>query len=261
MYRLSQQGWSSTVELVHSGLKAVSLQSPNYNVIIYTNDITPSTELTTGLVVRALYEMVVCMAKQQPGFYQARSFMTLQGRAIGGSSITRMVDIPSPISKDDEFLYNTSRTPILDQNGKRSGNASLAVGGSGEIPDPEDSRFKISYQYDGKNIASLDILSAVLDGLATVAQYNEDGPCPYITAVSFSGNTAIHIGPVPGEALFGWHVSRTLYLLIFRLFLVQGIFREMNFSLFYYGTMTAKGYIMKMRSVGGDGRVGLTVSE
>ena len=238
MYGLSQQAWYSTVELERSGL-AVQ-HSPG--VIIYTKDNPYSTSLSTELLVHAVYEIVFAMAEQRPGFFEVTSQMTWGGQSIGEILID---SLPMPTSNSSDFLNVTSKV-----DGK-----SVIDGGqanSGEIIDPDDGRFKISYQYHGSDIPIEEMLSAVFDGLTEVAPYNEDGPCPIITANSVNGKSGVHIAPIRGQVLLGWHVSRAFYLLFYNLFLVERIFREMQFNLLYYGTVIAHGYIFKMRSAVGE---------
>lgn len=259
MYGLCQQAWSDTVNLAHDDLRVV--EQSGYNGIIYTSDSPHSTELKTGLAVRALYDVVFSMATQEPGFYKVTSSIELQGRAIGRILITSNAQTPTayPTSSDRDFLNNTLTANVPGSYDTPTVNpSSLAY--SGYIPDPDDERFKISYQYVGDNIRSQEIFSAVLAGLANVAQYNNDGPVPWLTAVSFTGNVVFHFGARPRQALMGWHISRTYYLLVYHLFLVQRILKEIRFTLLYYGRPIADGFMKSMRSVGEAGIMGLTAT-
>ena len=258
MYGLSQQAWSATVDLVHSDLRTV--KQSGYNVIIYTSDSPPNTGLTTGLAVRALFDVIVSMTTEGLGFYKVTTNIKSQGRAIGRIHITNIDPTSSPTISNHDPLNTTSTLNVLDNHASRSVNTSL-VTYSGNIPDPDDERFEVSYQYDSKNLRSQEVLSAMLAGLANVAQYNDDGPCPWISAVSSTGNLVLHVGGLPSEVLLGWHISRMIYLLVYHLFLVQRILKEMSFTLFYYGTPIAEGYMKSMRSVGGDGGTGLAATQ
>lgn len=259
MYGLCQQAWSDTVDLVHDDLRVV--EQPGHNAIIYTSDNPHSTELKTGLAVRALYDVVFLMGNQEPGFYKVTSSIALQGRAIGRILITSKAQLPAanPTSSDRDFLNTTSTVDILGGHHTPNENSS-SLAYSGYIPDPDDERFKISYQYVGDNVRSQEMFSAVLAGLASVAQYNDDGPLPWLSAVSFSGNLVFHFGARPRQALMGWHISRTFYLLVYHLFLVQRILKEMHFTLLYYGRPIADGFMKSMRSVGEAGAMGLAAT-
>ena len=244
MYGLSEQPWSSTVELVHSNLQNVV--QDGYNVVIRTTKPDSNTQLTTGLAVRALREMVFEMAKGCPGFYQAESFMLLNQWGIGRISIAPLEKAPKPTA----IRGHPSNLPAYINAPKASAtpaNTSLAAN-SGTIQDPEDTRFVISYQYEGSNVAERGLFTAVLDGLGEIAQYNSDGPCDFISGISYDTNVVLHIGHAAGEVLFGWHAYRTLYLLVQKLFLVRHVFREMRFSLLFYGKVVGNGYIMKIGS-------------
>ncbi len=258
MYGLSEQPWSSAVELVQSNLRVI-IQSPGYNVIFFTNDNPPSTQLTTGLTVTALRDVVHSMANRQPGFYEAETHLKIQGHSIGRIWITSIANSPSPISGDVPLSDTNAKTNAPKTYGSSLVKNDLAAG-SGKIPDPEDSRFMISYQYEGQTLPELGILTVILDTLADVAQYNSDGPCAYAFGLSSDASIAMHIEPVQGQIMFGWHAARSLNLLVNQLFLVQHRFQEIQFKLFYYGSAVGKGYIMKAGALGGDDDDGLIAS-
>ena len=246
MYGLSQQPWSSEVELERSGLTVV--HSPG--VIIYTQNDPPSPSLTTGLVVRALREMVFAMAEKQPGFFHVTSSLMLQGQKIGKILVD---SLPRPLLGNSKSNITLDASQLCQSPSVKT----TLETRSGNIVDPNDNRFQISYQYHDRKIEVQNTFSALLDGLSKSAQCDDDGLCPFLTALSFNSDTVIHIGHVDGEALFGWHISRSLYLLLSHVFLVQCVFREMAFSLSYYGTKIADGYIMQMGPGVNDAHGGL----
>ena len=65
-----------------------------------------------------------------------------------------------------------------------------------------------------------------------------------------SGDTVVHVGAAPGQALLGWHVSRSMYLLVFELFLWNRVLKEMEFEVLYWGTVVGKGSVTKMGNAG-----------
>lgn len=256
MYGLTLQSWSSPVELLESGLGIVT-QTPNYNVIIFTNDEPPGTELTTSLVVKVLLEAVTDMARRDPGFYQVAIFMAISEIRIGRMMIYNRRD-PDTQPLDDEGVFiGTSTARSHNSTGsiygidRSSPNITLLTDFN-SIIDPSDRRFKITWQWDGENIPNQDIFSAALNGLAIVAQFDRDDPCPSITALSTSRNAILHIGrSTTEETLFAGQISRTFFLLINKLFLVQRRFEEMWIDLSYDGESIADGYIYKVRRLGG----------
>jgi len=259
MYGLSQQGWSITVDLVHNHLNVVD--QPGYSAIIYTNDSPPSTELTTGLAVRALYDVVTSMATQEPGFYKVASNIRFKGQAVGRILISRRHPTPTSLSSSDRNHSNTTTT-VDDLGGYNlpSAIASLRAD-SGLIPDPYLDFFTIIYHYDGDNLHSQEVFSAMFAGLASVALFENDGLCPWLTVVSSSGNVIVRFTERPRQKLLGWHISRKLYLLVYRLFLVQRIFQVMRFTLLYHGRPIGDGFIKRMPSGEEASPLGLTASQ
>lgn len=259
MYGLSQQEWSTTVDLVRNHLNVVD--QSDYNAIIYTNDSPPSTELTTGLAVRALYDVVNSMATQEPGFYKVASSIRLKGQAVGRILISRRLLTPTPLSSSDRNHSNTTTT-VDHLGGYNIPSAITSLrADSGLIPDPDSDFFTIIYHYYGDNLHSQEVFSAMFAGLASVALFNNDGLCPWLTVVSASGNVIVRFSERPRQTLLGWHISRTLYLLVYRLFLMQRIFQVMRFTLLYHGRPIGDGFIKRMLSAEEAGALGLTASQ
>lgn len=250
MYGLTKQAYSSHVDLIESGLYIVSEQ-PDYNIIIITTDQPGSTALTTGMVVKALYESITDMATRKPGFFQLADYIELNGEAIG-----KMFIDSSDRSLNDERVSNATLTAdasrsiasshVADSN---TGDISLPSNPR-EIIDPYDPRFKITWEWGGKNIPAQDIFSAAFNGLAAVSLYDHYGPCEYITALSASGNAVFHIGRSTRTQLFAGIIARAFYLLINRLFLVQRRFEEVWIQMSIHNVVIADGYIHKVVRVG-----------
>lgn len=250
MYGLSKQPWSSPVELLESGLCIIS-QQPDYNVIILTADRHPGTTLTTGMVVKVLYESVTDMATREPGFYQINDFITLNGETIG-----KMIIDSNNLLLNHEGVLNATLTADFPHNIASSHPTERDIGdvtqpsNSNEIIDPHDRRLKITWEWGGKNIPAQDIFSAAFNGLAASALYDHDGPCEYITALSASGNAVFHIGRSTRTTVFAGVIARAFYLLINQLFLVQRRFEELWIYLSINGINFADGYIHKVGRVG-----------
>lgn len=261
MYGLSLQEWSRQVDLLESGLCIISLQ-PNYNIIISTSAEPPGTALTAGLVVRVLYDSVTDMATRQPGFYRVANHIKVNEKKIG-----KMFIVSSNLSLNDEDRSNRTSTAAfqrsIESSNIREGNTGniTQTFNFNEIIDPHDRRFKITWEWEAKNIPAQDIFSAALNGLAAVAQFDHDGPCEHITALSTSGNTVFHVGRSTRAILLGGIIARTFYLLINQLFLVQRRFEALWFYLSINGVNIGDGYIHKIERVGGDNATNQVASE
>ena len=118
---------------------------------------------------------------------------------------------------------------------------------SGDIVDPDDPRFFISCKYDGRPVPAQEWLSSAIDGVATVAQYETVAQCAYITGVSFSGNTAFHIGGDDSGTLLCGQISKTfIYLQI--VILKYRKFMEIDFTLKYDDTRIGTGWVFRISS-------------
>lgn len=257
MYGLGQQPWSSPVELSRSGLGLVS--DVAHTLAIYTTfwpeTRTPNSDFTTQFAVRALFRLVNSMASSQPGFVWVRSSVYKSERLIGKIMITDIPDNNITLSGSVNGSMNLTslNTSLIKPDSSQQKTRRITIkpltANSGEIHDPADSRFLLTYKYNPNPIPAQEILSAAFSGLAQVAQYNDDGPCRYITAVSTSQKTFIHIGAVHGEVLLGWHISRAFWLLIFGLFLEGGRWEGLAFEVMFYDSVIAEGYVYKGREV------------
>lgn len=246
MYGLGKQPWYSPVDLIDSGLYIVT-ETPDFNVVILTSDIPPSTALTTGMVVKVLYESITDMATQSPGFYEVADFISLNDKKIG----KMFIDAERLSLNNDEGVANPaspanpshSSIPITSPNTASNPQPTTP----NQITDPHDPRFTITYDWTGTNIPAQDIFSAAFNGLAAIALHNHDSPCEYITALSASGNAVFHIGRSSRAELLAAIVARGFYLLINRLFLVQRRFEEVFVCMRINGVGVADGYVYKVR--------------
>ena len=237
MYGLSEQPWSSEVDLS----KLLYVQSTGRNVektvAIITGMEAPG--LQPGHVILALYESVLAMYSRRPGFYSVVVTVHLQGRYIGRALMI------APYASQTMF-DSQNRTILGDDMFKHT---SSVTADSGVFVDPEDSRFRISWTFDGRSVPAQEIFSAVLDGIMTIAQYGIDVPCAYVTGVSFSGNVAFHVGRVDGQGLLCGQMSRVFLAIPHWIIMIERKFTEMDFTLEYAGRKIATGYIFKVSSV------------
>ncbi|KAL6719810.1 hypothetical protein ACLMJK_001731 [Lecanora helva] len=260
MYGFGSQPWFQQVELVDSGL-AMVVQTPSYNVIIYTSKVRTTTELTTGLCVRALYDAVNKMATREPGFFESTNYIVKNGEPIGRILIT-IVDWPGVSNSLPNGTLNSTatvqnypssnlqartktRTTRTTKTTKSTSPSSTPTADSGEITDPDDRLFKIRYEFRGANIPVGDMFNAAMDGLARAAQIGYDTYCHDITALSISRKVVWYVGRSSEETLLGGELGRVFFLLVRDLFLVKRRFQETWFTLSYDGEDLADGYVIK----------------
>ena len=251
MYGFSLQPWSQRVELVDSGLNVV-VQTPSYNVIIYTSDSRASTDLTTGFCVRALYMAIMCMAEREPGFYDSTNYIVKQGEPIGRILITTVDPYPTSanytinapnatLSLSDHALNKpkprTTRTT--------SSPTSTPTASSGTIVDPDDPLFKIRFEFHGQKLPTGDVLNAAFDGLAMISLYGRAEAVDDITALSLSRKVVWHMGRSSDERLLGGEISQAFNLLVRDLFLKQRRFQELWYYFDYDGENLGDGYVIK----------------
>ena len=250
MFGLSKQSWYKQVELIDSGLLLV-LRTPEYNVIISTSDTHATTDLTTGLCVKALYTAVDRMATRRPGFYESTNFITVNGNPIARILITDFDHWGLPTNNvSNNMSFNT---PAIRPNEslnflsvtQTTLSTSTPTPTSGSVTDPNDPLYKIHYTYSSHKLPNGDIFNAALDGLALVAQFDYEGPCDSITALSSSRNVVWHIGRTSLEVTFATEFSRMFYLMITEVFLKEKKFMEMWIDVEYEGDKIADGYILK----------------
>lgn len=121
---------------------------------------------------------------------------------------------------------------------------------SGVVVDPDDPRFSISWIFGGRSVPAQEVLSSVIDGIATVAPYETD---EYVTGISFSGNVVFHIGKSLGATLLCGQISKT-YTYLSIAILKSRNFMEMDFTLKYDGKTVGTGDVFKISDVEGHNR-------
>ena len=141
--------------------------------------------------------------------------------------------------------------PSLPVNSTSSG--SSMADDSGIVIDPEDLKFSISWIFDGRSVPAQEVLSSVIDGIATVAPYETDAQCAYITGVSFSGNVVFHIGQSLDATLLCGQISKA-YIYLSIVILKNRKFMEMDFTLRYDGKTIGTGHVLKMSVAGSHNR-------
>lgn len=247
MYQLSIRAWSEPLD------RAYFEEGLGHRAWIAVRHIPPHQQLTVEHTARALYKVIYDMAILEPGFVAANVTISVSDLAVGNIMIGHG-GVPPQLSTRSSLRETLTASNLFSPDGNYTIplNGSLTTG-SGEIIDPDNTRFRISYTYDGSNIPIQDICFALFDGLAQSAQFPQTQPLSHITAVSASSNFVIHIG-VGGESgitLRRWYFWRA-YLLLFTRFVLprKEKLQEMSFGVSWNGKVYATGYMLKLKSAG-----------
>lgn len=259
-YMLSLKGWSE-----RANPDARMIQNLEYGISIIITDDFPTQELTTEHAIRVLYELMINMALRKPGFFSAKGSLSLSQRPLLTMHIYRP-EIPTISNSTLKNVTSATSSPhyALSLGSKQTSplNSSLSAD-SGEIFDPIDNRFRISYKYDGDNVPVQTLFFAFFNGLVQRAQFNDDAPCTHITAVSANSNFVIHIGGGGdyGTVLQTWHIKRAFYNLFEGIYLRQKRFEDIVFSVHWDGRKVADGFMLKLSTVGWSNGTALTAVE
>ena len=232
MFALSEQAWSSEVDLTRLNW----VPSPGGRVAIVTVAEAPG--LQPGHIILAIYQCVLAMYSRRPGFDAVVVKIYLQERCIGKLVMLNPFDLPAVIGSRNSTLLGESMA-------KGTGSVMTRAG---VLVDPENDDFRISWAFDGRPVPAQDIFSAVLDGIATTAQYDVNESCAYVTGVSFSGNLAFHISRISVQDLECGRISRAFLLISHWIIPIERIFTEMDFTLILNERPIAEGYIFKISS-------------
>lgn len=237
MYRLAQEDWDA---LIHTNIQ---MSVTTYNIWIIATR-APAARLQIGHIVIALQDSVVAMARLTD-FYRLTALITLDGVTAGyldfGNNQSPMDgnNTSSGVPKDDLLLINNN----TDQSGS-------SVSNSGQVIDPYDPKFVITYQFFDQSIDSKEIFTVVLDGLATCAQFKPSDEYPVLEAYSVSGTTAISISKVLGRPtrLHYSDMTRSLLLIVTKVIVMERKFKELEFNIGYDGVRIAEGFMFKVTS-------------
>ena len=206
-----------------------------------------SQKVLTEHLVRALYGMLSSMSERQPGFFEVWCHIKVNGR--WGGSIFWFDSTPTEpnltLPENSTIIEVPTNSSTIEAGLSSASNENVTLL-STTINDPEFGNLKLSYTYNDKHVPAQEIFSAVFDGLAQLAQRHIYSQFNYMTAVSFSGNTAIHINSVSGTKVVSGNIARLLYLIIALVYASERVFRELEFSLLELNQKTATGFIMRV---------------
>lgn len=243
MYQFAQKGWHDSLD---GGFRT---WAQGFKVEVETESSQGSggpLPLLTSHIVLGLYYTIVEISRAN-SFCKVTTTLSIQNRQRGLIRIhERALGMPSNGLTDATTKHLSSTTPAYP---------------SGRATDADDPRFTIDYAYDGARIASQEIFIAILDGLATSAQYADDARFQHLTATSASGKCAIDISAVAGPHQTNYSfVTKALRLLTWDVILRLRKFGGMTFELRWEGTSIARGYMRVVGSVPNDAPPGIEVA-
>ena len=234
MYRLAQVDWDAHI------YKDLRMSVTFYNIwILIANS--PSDRLQVSHIVIGLQDSIITMARLN-GFYRLSALISLDGQMIGqlefGNNQSPSDNVTSvSLQEDNSLLVNSNQSDGSSSN-------------SGQIVDPNDPKFVITYEFYEKAIDSKEIFTVVLEGLAISAQFEPNEYCPVLEAHSLSGTVAISISQILGKPTLLRYsdLTRSLLILVTGVIVSQRKFKELDFSISYDEVQIAEGYLFKVTS-------------
>ncbi|KAL8649346.1 MAG: hypothetical protein Q9210_004455 [Variospora velana] len=194
--------------------------------------------VTNGNAMLALYAAVVHMHANV--FAPLDVAMTVYGRDAG-----HLVFIKDQVSDSGGASNNETRDVILDLQNSSS---NADDDDEGEIIDPGNPNLVINYRFDGSRVGSTDTFTAIMESIIIMTYYARREPFVSLTAISASGNTALHVNALGHEPPQLNHIGRLIFLLAVRITRLSG-FDEMDFSLDYGPPRSrkrvAEGYLLR----------------
>lgn len=179
MYHFAQKDWSERLV----GGFTVGVDGFNVEIDIASSQGPYGLQLLTSHIILGLYETIIDVSANSR-FCEVTTTLSLYGRQIGVLLIQKR---GVGVSKEGGI---NSTGPVLV---KGPTNSTTVAYPSGHLVDADDPDFSISYTYSGARINSKDVFMAVLDALATAAQFSPSTPFGSLTARSPSGSCVINI--------------------------------------------------------------------
>lgn len=231
--RLSAQPWSGQLD----GESIKHIASPD-NRVIFTSVFLDNAQ--PGYVILALLETGHRMYLHSPGYYAVHTDVLLAGTTVGFFYVGPQVTATKAGGDDPLSLVRTTSSNVTDT--------------SGVVVDPNDSKFRISWAEKGpRAVHPVDVFSAAIDGLATAAQQDYNGPCDPATGLSWNGLVIFGVHPTTtgGRNLPCKAVVTTFDVLVEQVVGDKPGVQEMEFTLVYDGAVIGQGYISPVIGHGG----------
>lgn len=242
MYILAQQDWDAPV------YRKIQMSVDTYNIWIVAAP-TLADRLEVGHIVIALQDSVIAMARLQ-SFFRLSALISLDGEVIGHLDFGKN---ENP-SNDNDTSVGFSEDNLLLINNNNNNRSDGSLSNPGQIVDPYDSKFVITYEFYDQSIDSKEIFTVILDCLAISSQFTPSEYCPVLEANSMSGTVAISVSNIPGEPaqLRYSDLTRSLLLIVTGVIVRQRKFKQLEFSISYDGVEIAEGFMFKV-TMGSNG--------
>ena len=237
MYDLAFAGWEGTIP---SGFEAFTKEVNEVKVafgsVAQSGD---QYQLQNKHVALGLLRMLNWLADREH-FCFTRVSLSVYRHKIGQMAIGRR----APQTLAGLNVLNVTQTARRSVPNPVEGKSLTA---EGEIVDPEDAYFVISYEMVGESIPCQDLFNAALNAMAWSAVLGNDEECTNFAGVSPSGELTYQINSSPRgtkRLLLTYILVRTaLKLLPARLY-ENGICGEVNFHFIYGGEKLGGGSIL-----------------
>lgn len=220
--------------------------------------------LPVGYVVTALFHTVKAMFELQPGFFTCLTRLVLNGQEVGQLKISTDLLERSSIDNagghtltGNTTVNSTMVVPEVDYKmlnitlNKSRNNSNNVLILTETATDPDDPLIKVEYEY-GRVIQRSELWTAVFDGMATSAQFDNEARCAYLTAVSISANLAFHLNELDNH-LFTYDLAIKTFRLMALVSMQSRIFKELEMRVFDDGIRVAEGFVLHL---GKSARVG-----
>ncbi|KAF6217456.1 hypothetical protein HO133_006794 [Letharia lupina] len=231
MYHFAQIGWH---EALAGGL-TVWVDGFDVEIDVESEQgPTGPLKLETSNIIQGLYETMLDVSAGSH-FCEVLTTLSLHRRQLGTLVIERRA--PRTLEKGSANTTNTGLT-------KASAQGNTVTYPSGYITDSNDHSFSTSYTYSGTRINSKDVFLAVLDALATAAQFSPSTPFRSLTALSASGNCVINIVEVDSQFQVNYSfVTKALRVMVLDIMVTLRNFGEVTFQLKWKALNIAEGSI------------------
>lgn len=243
-------GWLAVHPYSLSMILDITMTAPFYGEELRINMWPERTRLfQVKYGVRAIYEAGIALAAKPitrrgyvPRLYAG---LFLQNRQIGFMKWQHKQRTVAGAANGTVDLVDVVNSTSTLQLMHVDGPTSLQVD-KGDIVDPKDSKFKITYEVCDKDAHLPETFSAFLDAMATAATYDEFATGAFVNAVSVSGDIALNVHGSDVDSSFSWRrLVRTLTLL-WENVVMDHKFNELDFEVFYAGRKIGEGFIMNM---------------
>lgn len=229
MYHFARTDWQKRLD------GGFTVWSEGYDVqidVLSTSRPLNSLKLQTSHIVFGLYTTMVDVAAHSR-FCETHTDFFLNRRRVG----VLVIEEKAPRTPLRSGGINATGTSI--RSGSPQSNAVTYP--SGTFNDPDDIGFSVSYTFSGVRVNSKDVFLAILDALATTAQFPQAAPFTSLSAISPSGGCTVRVDAV--ERMNYSFIIKTLRLVISDIIVPLGKFEEMTLQLKGDDSTVAEGSI------------------